>query len=214
MAAGLEDGAILLPSASDLGTPNAALVVGNLNGRRLQIDFMDRVLGVDDSSIEENFVAIEGVMAGKDVALFLMHPLDCVRSRLANVNVLHRHDDHSVRQAAASIVVLGHFIDDLLQAGNTKAPQRILKDLQFVVRDCHLGKASHVKFGDRLDPIAPMERYVDEPRLHERWRGLILSTAIARLREKWSERLERIRQRGPEAASSPEDELEPAAPTS
>jgi hypothetical protein len=71
-----------------------------------------------------------------------------------------------------------------------------------------------VKFGDRLDPIAPMERYVDEPRLHERWRGLILSTAIARLREKWSERLERIRQRGPEAASSPEDELEPAAPTS
>jgi hypothetical protein len=35
-----------------------------------------------------------------------MHPLDCVRSRLSNINVLARTDDHSERQAVASLMIL------------------------------------------------------------------------------------------------------------
>lgn len=192
----LEDGTIFLPTLADMATPSAAVVVGNLNGRRLQVDFMSTVLGVDDDAILKNFVAIEGSIGDKVVSLFLMHPLDCVRSRLANVNTLRRHDDHSLRQAAASLSVLDAFIQDLLDAGNAKASQRVLRDLQFVVRDLHLGKASHLAFGDRLDPLALMGRYLEEQRLDERWRSLALRRAVERLRRR-SARLERLHAQGP-----------------
>ena len=202
LASSLEDGRILLPTLAEMGTPNAAVVVGSLNGRRLRIDFMASVLGVDDDAINDDFVAIEGTHDGRTISLLVMHPLDCLRSRLANVNILRRTDDQSIRQAFASVRVLGHYIDDLLAEKNTKSAQRVLKDLQFVIRDHHLGKTSHREFDADLDVVEIMERYVGNDRLDERWRDLILAPALGRLAAK-RDRL----------ASEPVAELEPDAVT-
>ncbi len=187
LAARLESGTVLLPTPTDMGTPNAAVVLGELNGRRVVVDFMASVLGVDDDSITDNFVAIEGRWNGATINLLVMHPLDCVRSRLANINTLRRFDDHSVRQAALSLRVLEHYLGDVLAAGNFRSAQRILKDLQFVVRDQHLGRPSHRRFGAELNILDLIERFVSHPGLDQRWRELVLQRAVERLRSKAGE---------------------------
>lgn len=187
LAASLESGTVLLPTPTDMGTPNAAVVLGELNGRRVVVDFMASVLGVEDESITDNFVAIEGRWNGATINLLVMHPLDCLRSRLANINTLRRFDEHSIRQAVLSLRVLEHYLGDVLAAGNFRSAQRILKDLQFVVRDQHLGRPSHRRFGAELDILDLIERFVSHPDLDQRWRELVLRRAIERLRSKAGE---------------------------
>jgi hypothetical protein len=185
LAEHLDDGQILLPGVDDAGTPNAAVVVGNLCNRRIYVDFMAAVLGVDDNSITRNFVSIEGVLpSGRSLTLCLMHPLDCVRSRLANINRLKRYDHQSLRQAMASLSVLGHFIDDLLALGDTRAAQKSLHALPYVVRDMHLGRATYTRFGGNLDFFALLDRYADDERLDPRWRERTFKRAIERERDR------------------------------
>lgn len=187
LAARLDNGTILLPTASDFGTPNSAVVLGELNGRHIAVDFMASVLGVDDESIMDNFVMIEGSFGASTIKLLVMHPLDCVRSRLTNINVLHRYDRHSIVQGIASVRILENYLEDLLGENNFRAAQRILKDLQFVVRDQHIGRPSHERFGEDLDLLPLMDRFCDHPGLDSRWREHVLKRSIGRLRRKAGE---------------------------
>lgn len=170
-----------------MGTPDAAVVLGELNGRRVVVVFMASVLGVDDESITDNFVAIEGRWNGATINLLVMHPLDCLRSRLANINTLRRFDDHSVRQAALTLRVLEQYLGDVLAAGNFRSAQRIFRELQFVVRDQHLARPSHRGFGAELNILGLMERFVSHPDLDRRWRELVLQRAVDHLRSKAGE---------------------------
>lgn len=185
LASHLTDSQIHVPSFGDM-TPNAAVVVGFLGKRRIVVDFMAVVMGVPDDSITNNYVAIEGAMpdSGRTVKLCLMHPLDCVKSRLANINLLNRVDDHPVTQAVASLRVLQHFIDELISVGAIKEAQRTLHQLPYVFRDLHLGQKSHRMFGQRLDFSEIFDRFAADERLDLRWRELCFKKAVDRMRVK------------------------------
>jgi hypothetical protein len=123
-AARLEQSKIYLPGPEDF-TPHAAVVVGMVGDRKIQVDFMHSILGVTPRSIANNFVTLMGThrTTGRPIRILVLHPLDCVRSRMSNINDLRRSDPHSLSSARASIVVLSAFIDDLLDQGLRKEAQ-------------------------------------------------------------------------------------------
>lgn len=167
-------GRLLLPGANDV-TPNAALVVASLDGRPIEVDFMASVLGVDTSEIDRRQVMLEAVSSGGDrpLRILLLHPLDCVRSRLANVNTLGRHDDHSVSQATAALEVLVRFLDEMLgDPDRFRHVQSCLVELHYVLRDQHAGKATHLRH--RLSPEDILAAFQDDERLDPRWRAKVL----------------------------------------
>jgi hypothetical protein len=166
----------------DEATPNAAVVVGSLDGRKVEIDFMRVVLGVDDASIKNNFVTLRGrnLASGTEIRLMLLHPLDCLRSRFANINLLRREDELSLRQALIAIDVLQYFIDELLAAGHWKHAQVILHDLFFVIRDEFIRGRLAWNYA-YLNPLPVMKAFVDCPALDERWRRNNLTLMISRL---------------------------------
>ena len=177
-----------MPGPDDF-TPDAAVVVGTIGGRRIRVDFMHSILGVDHHSLENKFVTLTGThrKTGGPIDIVVMHPLDCLRSRLSNINDLKREDPHSINSARASIVILGAFVDDLLQEGMRKEAQATLHDLYFVIRGSCLGKIAFHKFG--LDPRSILTDHLNDSRLDVRWRKFNLASNIRRL----AEREERLR---------------------
>jgi hypothetical protein len=182
-ARNLEQATVYLPGPDDI-TPHAAVVVGSIGKRKIQIDFLHSILGVSHRSIENNFITLTGthVKTGNRIDIVVLHPLDCLRSRLSNINDLRRSDPHSISSARASIIVLDAFIDDLLQNELTREAQDTLHDLYFVVRDSCFAKPAFHKF--ELDPRPILTRYLNDHRLDERWRGFNLASAIRRLTER------------------------------
>ena len=174
------DGELFIPELGN-ETPNAAVVVGSLNGRRIEIDFLRVVLGVSDKSLTENYVVLLGSdpTTGNEIRILLMHPLDCVRSRLANINILGRHGQLSISQGYASIEVLRLFLDDMLAQGEFQKVQKCLRDLEHLGRTVWAGTPAHLRHG--LDILPLMRGFLDRDELDHRWRTLTLSKAIGRL---------------------------------
>lgn len=178
------DGDLYLPDYDD-ATPNAALVIGFLKKCRIEVDFMRAIVGVDDNSIRNRAITLAGPspIDGAPVLIRVMHPLDCVRSRLANINVLKRTDDLAVRQATVSILVLGHFIAELLGRKSRmaiKEAQDTLQDLEYVIRNDHKGRISHLDDDIALKPETVLRQFLDHDGLDVRWRENLLAKALAR----------------------------------
>ncbi len=176
------NGDVLVPDIDD-ATPNAAVVVTTLESRRIRIDFMSGVLGVEDRSIKNNFVTIEGYSPElkRQIQILLLDPLDCLRSRLSNINTLHREDTFSVGQARAAMVVVECFVNELLDLSARKRAQSILHDLYYVARDECLRLPAFVNH--RILPLETMKRYLSDTQLDPRWRDLTLLPLIRRLED-------------------------------
>jgi hypothetical protein len=185
LAEALIDGTLLLPGPDD-HTPNAAQVVGKLQSRPIIIDFMRVVEGVQDRSLQQTHVTLDysasgSFTASRQVRIKVMHPLDCLASRLANIVTLRRHYDLSVRQGRASVEILRLFIGDLLALGERKEAQRCLLQVEYLGRKKWAGTAAHLDFG--LDLLGIMRAFRNDMRLDKRWRELTLAPAIARLKK-------------------------------
>jgi hypothetical protein len=168
--------------APDDPTPNAAVVVAKIGGRQITIDFMDAVLGVSDKNLCSRYVRIawRSPASNEDINILLMHPLDCVASRLSNINTLHRTSELSLKQMEASVAVLRLFIKELLDEGKFREAQDTLMELFYVIRRQHIGKDTHTKFGINL--VLVLEHFLEDARLDQRWRNLTLRKSIERLR--------------------------------
>lgn len=173
LAESLEGGLLEIPDG-DNHTPNAAVVKGKLGDREVVVDFLAQVKGVEDKSLLENSITFADADDPDNISITLMHPLDCVRSRLSNINTLGRRDDHPVRQAAASILILDCYIEhELSDPENKKAIRRAqdaLHDLGYIVRDMHVGKPTELEFGGTLEPEWILRKYREDNRLHPRLR--------------------------------------------
>ena len=165
-------------------TPSAAVVVGMLDGRKIEIDFMATVLGVDDKSIADNVVTLAGrnTASGDALRIMLLHPLDCLRSRLANINTLRREDEQSLRQGRLAVALLKLFLDSLLLIGEWREAQSILRDLYHVIREECTSNPAYTRH--RIDPLPVMKAFLDHPGLDTRWRQFSLASAIERLEAK------------------------------
>lgn len=187
LADSLENGLLEIPSG-DNHTPNAAVVKGKLGNRDIVVDFLAQIKGVDDKSLLENSITFADYENPEAISITLMHPLDCVRSRLSNINMLGRRSDHSLRQAVASLLILECYIEDQLSDLEDKQAVRralsALLELEFIVRDLHIGKTTERAFGDQLRPVAILQKYREDERLDARVREHQLQGVLERLEAK------------------------------
>ena len=186
-AALLDDAELIVTPAWD-ASPNSAVVIGKIKDRTVRVDFMRNILGVSAASIKEHYVTFERPVdnGGEPVRFSLLHPLDCLRSRLSNINDLKRQGVHAITSAAASMVVVDLFISELLDAGEFRQAQNALMDLYFIGRDNCLDKPAGKLHS--LKPLEILQKYRLDVRLDERWRGFQLTSTINRYREKMQKR--------------------------
>lgn len=106
-------------------------------------------------------------------------------SRLTNINVLKRLDDHSLNQAEASIIILDCYINRELNVGDDvghKQATKAILEIEDIVRRTHTGKASQMIYGDRLDLVKVAEKYANDERIDARVRDKNIGPMIKRLR--------------------------------
>jgi hypothetical protein len=182
-AAKLGNARVLVPDLDDHG-PNSAQVVGLIGKREIRVDFLHSILGVDAASIKNNVITLTGERSdnGQPLTIFVLHPLDCFRSRLSNINDLKRKGVHSISSAKASILVLDALIDEMLSNGRRKEAQNILQTLRYIALTKCLGTVAHLEFG--LDPRWIFEKYIADERLDSRWRSFQLTASLNALNQK------------------------------
>jgi hypothetical protein len=180
-AALLDDAELIVTPAWD-ASPNSAVVIGKIGDHTVRIDFMRNILGVDSKSIKQYFVTLQRPSTdGSDFIRFsLLHPLDCLRSRLSNINELHRQGVHAIASATAAMVVVDLFIGELLQTDRLKDAQNALMDLYYIGRDHCLNKAAGKLHS--INPLEVLQKYRLDVRLDDRWRSHQLAGCITRYR--------------------------------
>ncbi|WP_316181434.1 hypothetical protein [Bradyrhizobium sp. SZCCHNRI1009] len=200
-AAKLGSAKIYFPDADDHG-PNSAQVIGFVGERKIRVDFLHSIMGVDHARLENNVITLTGPRTdnGASLTIALLHPLDCFRSRLSNINDLKRSDVHSISTAKASILVLDALIDDFLSMGWLKEAQDTLHTLGYVTLKRCYGTTAHLKYG--IDPLWIFEKYLTDTRLDERWRKHQLAGSLSRLKRKLTQ-IEAAEPQKSAGASSP-----------
>ena len=126
-AAKLSNSKLYVPGLDDHG-PNSAKVEGFIGEREIRVDFLHSIKGVDHALLRKNVITLTGTRTdtGQLLKIQLLHPIDCFRSRLSNINDLKRNDLHSVSTAKAAVLVLDALIDDFLSKGWVKDAQETL----------------------------------------------------------------------------------------
>tara|TARA_R110002074_G_C12455639_1_gene658955 strand:+ start:436 stop:1215 length:780 start_codon:yes stop_codon:yes gene_type:complete len=175
-------GTVFIPDIDD-NTPNSAQVVANMSNREVCIDFMANVLGVKDAQINNRVVTLEGSLGtdGPRVGIVLLHPVDCLKSKLANINILDRQDIYAISQTQTSILICSGLIDELLETGDFRRAQKILNEIFYITKnDCIRSRA----YTDhKLDSSQILDNFEYDVRLDARWRKFILSKHIEKIRK-------------------------------
>lgn len=178
-------GTLSIPKADD-HTPQTAIVTATIHGETVEIDFLYHVKGVNPESLQKQAVQLVLSVRVKEetgqLYVPIMHPLHCMQSRLANVVDLGRGTDLARRQLEASSVVLAEYLSERLQEGSAKHVTGVLQSLhQYLITD-PTGKKAHHHM--RNDPAAILDRFMDDERLDERWRRLMLKGMRDRIHER------------------------------
>jgi hypothetical protein len=179
-------GRVLYPDM-DNQTPQTAIVLAQLDGHEIEIDFLGHVLGVRPKALQDEVVELivpyrhDGETEERQVAIPIMHPLHCLQSRITNIIVLGRGDDTAARQAEAAPVVLREYISQALDQGDHQEATRTLQGLfAFLSRDPNGRKAHlHVK----RDPITLLRQFAEDHRIDERYREKILGNAVRKIQQ-------------------------------
>lgn len=164
-------------------SPNAAVVTGKIGDHVVRVDFMRMILGVDARALKEHFITLtKDDGATGPIRFSLLHPLDCLRSRLSNINDLRREGVHAIRSAHAAMLVVDLFVDELLEAQEFRPAQAALMSLFYIGRDRCADKAAGRKF--KMSPLSILQKYRLDVRLDKRWRSHQLAGAIKKLHAK------------------------------
>jgi len=94
------------PSMDQVNTPEVGVIHCVINGKELKIDFLGYLAGLRSGRVRK--AAIEATIDG--IVLRVMHPINVVSSRIANVIQLRRSDALALRQARTSIHIAAEFI--------------------------------------------------------------------------------------------------------
>ena len=182
-------GTILLPNHADDHTASTALIETTINDKPLRIDFLGAVLGVQNKPLVRNVSTVEipGDIGGKPatVRVKVMHPLHCVKSRIANMlsPLLNRRDRIAQTQAEASLVILRRHISDRLDEDDKKAGWReahlCFREMYQYLRSDGYGKKADLELG--VDPLAVLKHFENDSRIDQRYRNRTLKPMITKI---------------------------------
>lgn len=185
-------GKLLLPEPGD-HSPSTALIQTTINGKPLEIDFLQGVLGVHQRELKRGVSVLEFSAQSESrpvtVLVRVLHPLVCLKSRI--VNMVHpsvRRTDRIARaQAEASLVVLRRFINDALDEEDGWADaHHCFRQLHYYLRSDQYVKHADIKIG--IDPLVILKAFADDPRIDQRYRNMTLKKWITKIEGRRSNR--------------------------
>ncbi len=174
------NGTVSRPSKDTMNTPNTAVVEVNIGGRTIRIDFLNKLLGIQKKEAERGISELLLPAAGgTTVAVSLMHPLLCIKSRVANI--LHpatrRTDSTAMRQLHAAYHVGKIYIDHSLEDGDHKEATSFFQGMFEYLRHNEFGRQAHIK--TPVDLIGILQAFANDQRLDPRYLRYNLAEQIA-----------------------------------
>ncbi len=109
-------GSAKFPEPFDVSPNSGIIVIPLQSGENLVIDFLSSVYGLSDKEILRHRVRIRY----RNAEFYVIHPLHCLKSRIANVIGLHRNDAGSLKRVEIAIAVLKRRIVRLLHEGRNR----------------------------------------------------------------------------------------------
>jgi hypothetical protein len=100
------NGRVAYPSADHINTPEVGVVHCVVNDKAVKIDFLGYLAGPTTAEVRKS--AVDADVGG--IVLRVLHPVNIVKSRLANIFQLRRKDELSLRQMKVSVHVVGAYI--------------------------------------------------------------------------------------------------------
>lgn len=183
------------PSKDTMNSPSTAFVVATLGGRKLEIDFLNALLGVSRRELEKGVSVLRAPAKVDGVEVFvnipLLHPLLCLKSRVANMlsPATMRRDEIAWAQLHAAIAIVDAYVADTLEAGDWKEAKDCIQELIAYLKSDKHARRSDTELG--VDLIDILRKLEDHKKLDPRYRDLTLRPATAKLAEKAAARAAR-----------------------
>jgi hypothetical protein len=165
--------------------PRRALsaLVGQLQIQRpdqtyLNVDVIHKVVGIDAGGVRRRAVEIEIEQAGETIRFAVMHPVDVLRSRLANLSrVADQRTPEGVEQLRLALRMVRAYIARVADEGDGAGGQRrALKAIEAVARlaGSAAGRKSRQMFAIDFGEAVPADRIRSERFQRERWPRLLV----------------------------------------
>ncbi len=124
-------GKLFLPEPDDHVKVNSAVVTFGSEEKYERVDFLANVAGMDGKKIRARAIEVEAWGAKFRV----MHPVDCLESRLQNLELLpNKRTDVGVAQAKLAIGIVRRLIEDVLEKGEERHALKLAEHVGFLSR--------------------------------------------------------------------------------
>ncbi|MBI3376611.1 MAG: hypothetical protein HY017_33260 [Betaproteobacteria bacterium] len=165
MASGMQ-GAALYPHQRALTALAGQVKIDLSEHRYLNIDVLHKIVGFDDSDAvrkraEERFLG--------EVRFRVMHPVDCLKSRLENLRKLaEKRNEAGAAQAELAVRVVRRYLETVLEEGNERLALRAAESVAKMAVE-PAGALVFRSYGiDVLDAV-PVKRISNKKFLDVRW---------------------------------------------
>ena len=180
------DGKLFLPELED-ETPNSAVVVAEIDGHRVTVDFLRNILGVSPQYQDRRCVIVVELSEPdpktnrSEFEIPVMHPVNCVISRVNSIlhPAINRRDEFAVRQLCASYYVFREFIRDMLERGRTKEVHNSLSQLSYFLFADPRGTITHLS--TPVDFLGALREVAEMDGMHPVYREKTLIRMILRI---------------------------------
>lgn len=126
------DAALLVPPADDHVQVNSAvLLLRDPRGGRVLVDFLSGVVGLEATKIRKRALEVEAF----DTVFRVMHPVDCLESRVANLYALpSKRNESGVAQARLAVEIVREFIAKVAASGNERHTLKLVEHVGRLAR--------------------------------------------------------------------------------
>lgn len=157
-------GKVFHPSPDGHVQINTAVVSLPQGSDYVRVDFLAVVAGLDEKDIKKRALELEAF----GTRFWVMHPVDCLTSRLENLRLLpEKRDEVGAAQAELAVKVMREFILEMASAGSAR---HVLDLAEFVAKLATkpAGIEARVHFGINVLSAIPVEKMPKEFR-QKRW---------------------------------------------
>jgi hypothetical protein len=159
---------LLVPPKDDHVQVNAAvLLLRGKDGGRVLVDFLSVVSGLDVAKIRARALEVEAF----DTVFKVMHPVDCLASRIGNLHLIPaKRNETGAAQARLAVEIVHEYIAKVAGAGEARHALDLVEHVGKLARTAvaaQVGEQFHVRILDAI-PLTALPRAFQEkqwPRL-------------------------------------------------
>lgn len=179
-------------------TPSSAIVETTVNGKPIKIDFLSGILGVKNKELKRGVIElrVEAEIDGKssEATIKLMHPVACLKSRIANIlsPATRRTDRISKNQLSASFIVVRRYIENALEENDWIEARDCISNLFDYMRSDQFGRVADRDVGvDILEIFRPL---ASDERIDARYRKYQVKQMISGIERRRRSRRPKVKE--------------------